>query len=354
MGKKKKVRILSLDGGGIRGIIPATVIKYVEEYLQEKAPGTTISDHFDFIAGTSTGGILSGIYLTPQDGNKTKAKFSAAEALDFYVKEGHNIFNASKISSWKRLWGLRNATAYSPLNLETLLKDKFGNLLISELIKPCLITTYNMNNKSSFFFTSREGTAKREFFVRDVLRSTSAAPTYFPPAKIKNIASHNLKNQASDNMINLDGGVFANNPTICAYAEARNTNFKARNNSEPSANSMYILSIGTGGGGFKLDDKEASSTWSLLKWAKSIPDIMMDASTDTVAFQMNEIYQTLEPNNLGSYLRIDTPEKDRKYSSDMSNACSENIDSLLKAGEKTLEYAKANGWDKFLDGLLDE
>lgn len=354
MGDKKKVRILSLDGGGIRGVIPATVIKYVEEYLQKKVPGTTISDHFDFIAGTSTGGILTSIYLTPQASDKTKAKFSAADALDFYVKEGYTIFNASKNSNLKRLWGLRNATAFSPQNLENLLQEKFGDLKLSELMKPCLITTYNMNSKSSFFFTSTEDSTKREYYVRDVLRSTSAAPTYFPPAKIKNIAAQKLKGLGSDNMINIDGGVFANNPTMCAYAEVRNTNFSDRGNNEPSASSMYILSIGTGGGGFELKGKEKSNTWNLLKWAKSIPEIMMDGSVDTVAFQMNEIYQTLDLDSLGTYMRIDTPQNDRKYSSDMSNASSENINSLLKAGEKTLEHAKANGLDKFLDGLLDQ
>lgn len=349
MAEKKKVRILSLDGGGIRGIIPATVIKYVEEYLQEKAPGTTISDHFDFIAGTSTGAILTGIYLAPQDGTENKAKFSASEALDFYVKHGYSIFNASKVPSWKRLWGLRNASEFNPKNIEKLMKDKFGDLKLSELLKPCLITTYNMNNKSAFFFTSNEDTSKREFYVRDVLRSTSAAPTYFPPAKIKNLSSGDPE---IENMINLDGGVFANNPTMCAYAEARNTDFSDRNNKEPSASDMHILSIGTGGGGFKIKDKEKSNSWGLLKWAKLVPEIMMDGSIDTVAFQMNEIYQTLEPGKAENYLRIDTPESDRQYSSDMSNASPQNIKDLLKAGEKTLDYAKSKGLDKFLDGLL--
>ena len=98
MAPKKKVRILSLDGGGIRGIIPATIIQYAEAYLQKKRPGTTIADHFDFIAGTSTGGILTGIYLAPQKEDNTKAKFSATEALKFYVDNGYDIFNASKIS----------------------------------------------------------------------------------------------------------------------------------------------------------------------------------------------------------------------------------------------------------------
>jgi uncharacterized protein len=351
MENKKKVRILSLDGGGIRGIIPATVIKYAEEYLQKKVPGTTIANHFDLIAGTSTGGILTGIYLTPQDDAKEKAKYTASEALDFYVKEGYQIFNESKLSNFIRLWGLLNATRYSPRNLERLLKEKLGDVLLSELMKPCLITTYNMTNKSAFFFTSREDTTKREFLVRDVLRSTSAAPTYFPPAKIKNLAPDG--DQSSAHMINLDGGVFANNPMMCAYAEARNTNFKERNNNEPTASDMYILSLGTGGGGFELKNTERSNKWGLLKWGTVITSIMMDGSVDTVAFQMNEIHGTLQPGDPGNYLRVDAPQDARDYNSDMADASPENIDKLLKAGEKTLEYAKTHGLNEFLDGLLD-
>jgi patatin-like phospholipase/acyl hydrolase len=345
MQNKKKVRILSLDGGGIRGIIPATIIKYAEEYLQKKRPGTTIADHFDLIAGTSTGGILTGIYLTPQEENKNKAKFSALDAYNFFVDNGYAIFNASKVSGLRRLWGLGSAVKFNPQNLEELLREKVGDLKISELMKPCLITTYDMTQKSSFFFTSTEDTRKRDFFVRDILRSTSAAPTYFPPTKIKNLASGPQKDTTCSAMINLDGGVFANNPTMCAYAEARNTNFKERTIHEPS--------VGTGGGGFKIDNKEKSDRWSLLKWAQLIPEIMMDGSIDTVAFQMNEIFQAQGAINATFYLRIDTPEKDRTYASDMSNASPENINNLKKAGEKTLEYAISKGLDSFLDALLD-
>ena len=345
----KKVRILSLDGGGIRGIIPATILKYVEEYLQQKAPGTTIADHFDFIAGTSTGGILTCIYLAPQEGNKSKARFTATEALDFYVKEGYNIFNASKISNWKRLWGILNATKYSPKCIEDLFKTKFGDIFIDELMKPCLITTYDMVNKAAVFFTSLDNTKRKKFYVRDVTRSTSAAPTYFPPAQINNYA---IDAEVTD-MINLDGGVFANNPLMCAYAEVRKLDFETRENKHPTIDSMYILSLGTGGGGFKLSNKEKSATWGLVKWAKSIPDIMMDGSINTVHYQMNEICKTIPEHALGDYMRVDVPQYARDYAPDMSDASPGNIKKLQEAGEKTLEFAKINGLNKFLDGLLD-
>lgn len=358
MEQKKKIRILSLDGGGIRGIIPATIIKYAENYLKEKAPGTTIADHFDFIAGSSTGGILTCIYLTPEDNNNKKAKFTAAEALDFYEKEGYNIFNASKLSNFQRLWGLRNATTYSPRYIESLFLKRFGNKKMSELLKPCLITTYNMRTKSSYFFTSNEEIDKREFYVRDVARSTSAAPTFFPPAKIKNLAPNSDEVEDPNKMINLDGGVFANNPLMCAFAEVRNTDFKHRGFSEdekPTVNDMQILSIGTGGGEFKLKKKKESESWGVIRWAKYIPNIMMDGSVDTVSYQMKELFsfQQMDSKN---YLRIDVPQgaKYRQYDGNMADASPKNIADLVTAANNTLDVAKAKyKLDGFLDRLLD-
>ncbi len=200
----KKVRILSIDGGGIRGIIPAVSLKYIEDYLAEKVPGTSLCDHFDMIAGTSTGGILTALLLAPNSELPNRPLYSAADALKFYQQEGFSIFNGSKVSNWKRLWGLRSAVSFSPKRIEALFAQYFGDTKISELLRPALITTYDMQRKHAYFFTSRENTEVREFYLRDVLRSTSAAPTYFPPARINNVASHP---DSKEPMINLDGGV---------------------------------------------------------------------------------------------------------------------------------------------------
>jgi patatin-like phospholipase/acyl hydrolase len=352
----KKVRILALDGGGIRGIVPATIMQYVESELQRKTKdkNAKIADYFDLIAGTSTGGILSCIYLAPDTNNKPR--FTATEALEFYSKEGGRIFTASKVPAWKRIWGLSNATGFSAKNIEGLFKEKFVDLKMSELLKPCLITTYNMATRSSFFFTSNEDPTKREFFVRDVTRSTSAAPTYFAPAKVKNIAPDPVKDKDPVAMVNIDGGVFANNPSMCAYAEARNTDFtkRGRDFNEPKASEMLILSIGTGGGNFKLPEIKKSHKWGVLSWAKSIPEIMMDGSVDTVAFQMNEIFGTLKEENRKCYLRIDVPQDARNYAPDMSDASPENLVKLKKAGEETLKHGISKGLDDFIDMLIDE
>jgi len=137
---------------------------------------------------------------------------------------------------------------------------------------------------------------------------------------------------------------------------------------------MHILSLGTGGGGFELKGKSESQGWNLLKWAKSIPDIMMDGAIDTVAFQMQEIFNTLAEEHRSSYFRLDVPQLEdedededgvsemrkrewdkefRDYSADMTDASDENIRKLLAAGEKTLNHWRLKGLDGFLDGMVD-
>ena len=351
----KKVRVLSIDGGGIRGIIPATVLNYVEEQLQKKSenPNARIADYFDLVAGTSTGGILTCFYLFPNPkpiGKKPPStKYKAKKALEFYSEKGYEIFNASKRKGWCNLRQLFNATNYSPKNIEKIFQEEFGELKISELLKPCMVTTYDLKNQRSFFFTSVEPEHKmREFYVKDVARSTSAAPTYFPPAKIKNIKTH-------EPMVNVDGGVFANNPTMCAYAECRNSEFKTHNVSFPKAKEMLILSLGTGGGQIKFPDVSRSGKWGVINWAKSVPELMMDGSIDAVHYQIAHLFGTLEDNHHLNYKRVDVPADKRHYSKDMADASPENIEALKVAGNLALESSlEGNDKELGLDGFIDQ
>jgi uncharacterized protein len=347
---KKKVRILCLDGGGIRGIIPATIMQYVEEKLIKLSnnPNARISDYFDMIVGTSTGAILGCFYLLPHpnhgDPNTPSTKFKASEAMRLYTEKGGMIFNESKRKSWGGIRQLLNATRFSPDNIEKIFKENFGDAYFNELLKPCIVTTYDLETQKSFFFNSRELRIKKEerkFLVRDVVRSTSAAPTYFPPAIIKNYGTQNNK------MVNIDGGVFANNPTLCAYAEARTTNFETLKINRPTAEDMLILSIGTGSQKLDLKNYRKSGNWGVISWAKTIPDIMMDGGLDTVDYQVNLIFDTLKPEHKTNYKRVNVPKRLRGldpkidlkplYESDMSDASPQNIKNLITAGEESIK-----------------
>ena len=96
----KKIRILSIDGGGIRGILPGIVLNQIEEKLQKKSndPNLRLADMFDFMAGTSTGGILTLAYLTPNENNRPKLK--ATEAVNLYLDRGDEIFD---VNLWQKI-----------------------------------------------------------------------------------------------------------------------------------------------------------------------------------------------------------------------------------------------------------
>lgn len=238
----KKIRILSLDGGGIRGIITCVILKYIEEQLQKQDnPNAKLGDYFDLIAGSSTGGLLAAILLFPD--NSKKARFSVQEALDLYAKKGDTIFN---VSLWEHIinpFGLFNEKI-SQKNIEKQLDEVFGKLELKDFIKPCLITSYDIGKRNAKFFTSHDAKESlQNFYVKDICRATSAAPTYFEPAKIKSLYGQDFTL--------IDGGVYANNPALCAYAEARKIKFSKELNDEekidfPSINDMIIVSVGTG------------------------------------------------------------------------------------------------------------
>lgn len=351
----KKVRILSLDGGGIRGIIPAIILEYVENKLIEITGNkhARIADYFDLVAGTSTGGILSCFYLAPnpnQGSDIPSSKYKASKALKFYSEKGYHIFNASKRNSWFGLRQLFNATQYNPAFLEGLFVKEFGEMKMKDLLKPCIVTTYDMEQKTSFFFSSRESHyKKRDFYVRDVLRSTSAAPTYFPPATITNL-------KTGVKMINIDGGMFANNPSVCAFAESSKSVFPQIEH--PQASDMLILSIGTGAGQFVLPNIEKSDRWGVIGWAKSVPGMMMDGNIDSVNYEMKELFGKLDHPNQRNYKRIDVPVDQRNYALNMADASEENIKALKIAGKAALESAldeteQEYGLDRFIELLIE-
>src|SRR5690606_35474723 len=138
-------RILSIDGGGIRGIIHGMFIAALEEKLKvlSKNPNAHISDYFDFFSGTSTGGILTSILLSPSDEDPTKPKFSAREALDLYQEHGTEIFSTSKMRKFLSRFGLLSEI-YDSRVLERVLLNYFGDTKLSQLIKPCIMTAYNI------------------------------------------------------------------------------------------------------------------------------------------------------------------------------------------------------------------
>jgi patatin-like phospholipase/acyl hydrolase len=322
----KKIRILSVDGGGIRGVLPGTILAQLEKILQRQSNSERkIGDYFDMIAGTSTGGILSCIYLTP--GDDGKAKYSAQDAVDLYIKNGHTIFDRTTAQKISSVGGILHQK-YSQDALYELLTTYFGDVTLDKLIKPIIITSYDITDRSAVFFTSADARTDEiyNFYVRDVARATSAAPTYFSPAHIESL------NKQIFSLV--DGGMFANNPALCAYAEARKLEFsKLFNDPEkkdkPTAADMIIVSMGTGSvkKRYSYDDFKHAGE---IKWLEPVIDILMSGNSETVAYQLTQMYLTLEPQNQKNYYRLEPGLKEA--CSEMDEATPENINNLYQAG----------------------
>lgn len=207
-----RFQILSLDGGGIKGIFSAGVLAAIEEDL-----GISVIDHFDLIAGTSTGGIIAiglGLGLRPR------------EIVEFYLREGPKIF--------PQLYGLKSlqhwvSSKFSAAPLEEALKLYFKDKRFGDSTKRLVIPSYNLGEDDVYIFrTPHHERLRRDFKVPawKVAKATSAAPTFFPCTR------------DVDSLRLIDGGVWANNPTLVAVTEAFGT-------LNVPLSAIHIFSIGT-------------------------------------------------------------------------------------------------------------
>ena len=321
----KLVRILSIDGGGIRGILPGQILVRLEELLQQQDPRSRLADYFDFMAGTSTGGILTCLYLFPDPQHPDRPRFSAREAVDLYLEQGDDIFD---ISLWHRITsgGGTLDEKYDADELEDALQRYFSDTWLREMLRPCLITAYDIKRRKPHFFTQHDAHGPgKDFRVRDLARATSAAPTYFEAARI-----HSRSNIPYPL---IDGGVFANNPALCAYSECRTLDQGPGGRiRKPRAADMAILSIGTGSRRTSYPWKSAKD-WGAIGWIKPVIDIMMAGSADTVGYHLTQIYNAVEKPD--QYLRIDPDLGDASAS--MDDASEENLLHLRQAGIEAAE-----------------
>lgn len=227
---EKLFRILSLDGGGVRGILQARTLANIEKYLNNRdGKDVPIGKRFDLIAGTSTGGIIA---LGLSMGRP------ATDILSFYEKYIPTIFGNSNKT------GLLRKPKYSPAPLESALVDFFGDDTLEDVITDTCIPAVALQNakprlhKSGYMLRNQERLSER---LVDIALATSAAPTFFP--------AHSMSQ--STNLI--DGGICANNPAMVALVESMQFEITSNRGVKPPAKgtkrlleNIMMLSLGTG------------------------------------------------------------------------------------------------------------
>jgi uncharacterized protein len=292
------MRVLSIDGGGIRGVIPALVLTEIE-----KRSGKRIFELFDLIAGTSTGGILACALCAPE-------ALPAERLVALYEEEGPKIFDRSL---WQRVHSAEGLLdeKYDAGALDRALERFLSDKRLAETKPDLLVPAYNMGEPGPYFFKSRKAREEGEDFPLSVVaRATSAAPTYFEPSQ--------LNDQAL-----VDGGVFATNPAMCAFAEVMRF--------QPTAD-IVLLSLGTGQRTRQRKFADVKD-WGLVEWTRPILDVVFDGVSDAVNYQLGHVLEE------GHYWRLQVELTDA--SDDLDDAGEKNLRDLRAQAEQLIAERSA-------------
>lgn len=341
--------ILSIDGGGIRGLLPATLLNWLEEQIEveirAKHPGAPepnirLGDCFDLMSGTSTGGIISLALRVP--GEDGRPKYRTSVPLELYEQKGEIVFPRKPLGSgWFKV-------KFSADPLENLLQEYFEMKTLNELSKPTIIVSYDVHKEDRFLFKSEDAKklASHRFKIKDVARATSAAPTYLPAATIRS--------EGNNEYTLIDGGVTANNSALIAYIEAQRLYPQDK---------LHLISIGCGVSPvFTLEGKKSGGK---LAWAGDISSVLMNtasSSTETdvagvtslrgdtytrIQFQLAEQVNGLDnatPENIKLLKGYAKREIDKAIS-DPTNS------PLSKVREALIQYFKGRGYYVYYDLL---
>ena len=267
-----KYRVVSIDGGGIRGLVTTILLQRIIA-----TPGLeNLFGTIDLVAGTSTGGLLA-LGIAHQ--------LDLQRIRDVYIEKGPKIFADSWLDDLVDLGKIRGAD-YDIKPLRRELKDLFGDATLGSLRKRVLITAFDLDNESpkaeertwkpKLFHNFPGPSSDRGALAADVGLYTSAAPTYFPSV---------------DGYI--DGGVYASNPAMCALAQTQDARYRPT----PSLNEVFLLSLGTGTSLQYI--KGNYHDWGYAQWVKPLINLMLDGTAGIADYQCSQIlgdrYHRLAP-----------------------------------------------------------
>ncbi|XP_024523145.1 patatin-like protein 6 [Selaginella moellendorffii] len=349
----RKLRILSIDGGGMRGIIPAHMLAYLETALKEKShnPDARIADFFDLAAGTSVGGLIAVMLFASSDcrddqdeeissssssstgdhqnhGSKSLRRplFTAAEVCTFISDRGKEIF---KIPYPQRVFAkVRGIMTprYSTKFFERILKQHLvrgggdgRDLTLDDTLKPIVIPCYDLTNASAFCFSR----ISANFKLWEVCRATTAVPSFFKPIHVSSV-------DGKHEFTAVDGGLVVNNPTAAAITHALHD--KARFPGVRGVEDMLVLSLGTG----QFDQTyryNKVERWGAFQWAKPIAKIIMDGISDMVDHTVSMAFSKHREN----YVRIQMSGLPGKALLAMDDPSQANVKTLTEISTRLLD-----------------
>ncbi|MBA0608319.1 hypothetical protein Godav_020554 [Gossypium davidsonii] len=336
-GKRKMVTVLSIDGGGIRGIIPSVLLASLESKLQElDGPNARIADYFDIVAGTSTGGLIATMLTAPNKDNGRQPLYEAKDITKFYLEHSPKIFPQDR----------------------SLINQLLGDITLKQALTNLVLPTFDIKLLQPVIFSTNDAKVNdwKNAKLYDACIGTSAAPTLLP--------AHHFETKGSDGKTHsfdlIDGGVAANNPTLIAISHVRMESFKQNakfNDIEPMDNKrMLVLSLGTGVASMDAPkyDAATANNWGMLDWIflngnTPLLDACGQASSDMVDFHVSALFRTSRCKE--NYLRIQDDSLTGAAST-ADIATEENLQKLVEIGNELLKkpVSKLN----FETGRLEE
>jgi predicted acylesterase/phospholipase RssA len=235
------LRVLSIDGGGIRGIIPAMLLERIEA-----ATGRPIARQFDVIVGTSTGGIMALLLTVP--GPDGAPRYTAAHITELYTQHGRDLFSAPPGYGQGRPPG--TFPRYPAESVTATLNPYFGEVTLSQALTHVVVSAYDLETCRPAVFQYPLSRPDPDFYMRDLARATSAFPGLFPAAEICSVEQTVTRRL-------IDGGVMSANPAALAAACARVYAWDTP---------IWLVSLGTGVHEVPAPWPDAQE-WGFVQWA---------------------------------------------------------------------------------------
>jgi patatin-like phospholipase/acyl hydrolase len=291
-------KILSIDGGGIRGIVAVLMLKALEKKLQRK-----IVDSFDMFAGTSTGALIALMLCSGQS-------YSIEDIFQTYLIDSDKIFS----KRWQSFNGWVSPKYSSDVS-SAYFKNVFGDLKTSDLKNHIFIPSFDMKTFKPLFFTKDKKTHPDiEYYLSDICSATTAAPTFFSPACISSVCKKHEH-------ICIDGGFVANNPSLYAAIETMKT-------FDVHPEDIVIVSVGTGM--TKYIKGEHVKTWGKIQWASPVSDILIDGNNESVVYACGHYL------GAGNFFRLQIDLKPYDIDTSMDNIDPKNMIKMISYAQDAM------------------
>ncbi|KAK8659841.1 hypothetical protein V6N13_030033 [Hibiscus sabdariffa] len=298
--QRGKICILSIDSGGMRGILSGKALAYLEKALKSKSgdPNARIADYFDVAAGSSVGGIFTAMLFATRDSNQPI--FTAEETWQFLADNGKRIYRSGSGKNGgiiKKI--LKNGSTGSSSNgLDKVMKEMFTTdrrrLTLKDTLKPVLIPCYDLSSTAPFLFSRADAleTDSYDFPLWEVCRATSAEPGLFEPVLMQSV-------DGQTKCLAVDGGLAMSNPTVAAITHVLHN--KQEFPFVRGVEDLLVLSLGTGQLLEVSYEYEQVKNWRLKEWAKPMARISGDGSAESVDQAVAMAFQQCGSSN---YVRI--------------------------------------------------